>query len=65
MHDAARHDAEPFRLRNDPPKPKKNVFAGHGGIRQISLFMGLNDLPGQTYLIPEQETEDQRNARDI
>jgi hypothetical protein len=45
-----------FALRNDAPKTKKPRFDGSDRSRQQNLFIGLHDLPGQKYLIPETNT---------
>lgn len=52
-------DAEPFTLRVDlPPRPRPATFDKLDRTRQRELFVGRNDLPGQTYLIPESNVGD-------
>ena len=45
--------APAFELHNDPPPHKPATFDNAARSRQQELFVGLGDLPGQTYFIPE------------
>jgi hypothetical protein len=45
-----------FALANDAPKQRPAKFETAKG-KQRDLFIGLNDLPGQIYLIPEANTD--------
>lgn len=40
-----------FRLTNDPPRNPPAEFHNLNRSRQPKLFIGLNDLPGQQYLV--------------
>lgn len=45
-----------FVLHNEPPKHRPAKIETAKG-KQRDLFIGLGDLPGQTYLIPEVNTD--------
>ena len=49
---------EAFALRNDPPRAKSKPDKVEQRTRQRTLFVGLDDLPGQTYLIPVSNLKD-------